>query len=148
MKAITLYAIIILSASRALGGESKLVSYTLQWQAYAPNAGGQKSYGLRRSTESSEWSLFMNEYLLANDRPLIGGVYSWRFPICGSACPLQIYGQGGLGLSSGGVLGEIGWSFTALWVARVDVLTQIYASQTRLIGWSYPLWFGISIPLP
>jgi hypothetical protein len=128
--------------------QSSGVSYAIQWQASAPNAGGQQAYGFRRSTQKSEWGLFINDYILAGGRPLVGGVYDFRYPLCGSGCLLQVYGQAGLGLSSAGVFSEIGWSTTTLWIFRIDVLTHLYFTRSRIINWSYPLWIGFTIPLP
>ena len=123
------------------------VTYSAAWQAWAPNAGGQRAYALRRATPHSEISIFMNEYLLAGNNPLYGATYDWRLPICDRNCFWQFYVQMGAGISSGGVLGEILWSSTFLWVARLDIATQIFLSQQRLVTWSYPLWLGLSLPL-
>ena len=114
--------------------------------AMAPNAGGQEAYALRRANNEREWSLFMNQYLLAGGYPLSGISYAKRFPICELHCPIQAYVQAGGGLSTAGPLIELLWGTNIFWLARIDIATQIYFSTKRVIFWSYPLWVGFSVP--
>lgn len=123
------------------------VSYSLQLKALAANAGGQDAYALRRVTEDIEWSLFQNTYLRAGSLPLMGSIYSWRHSFCDQSCLIQVYCQGGIGLSTAGPVLEMLWGTNLFWLVRVDVATQIYFSTTRVIFWSYPLWVGFSIPV-
>jgi len=128
--------------------ETKLHTYTLQLQATAANAGGQKAYALRRGNDFGELGVFYNEYLTAKDMSLFGATYGWRFPICGQSCFWQAFAQVGGGISNGGPLFEVIWSTIPFWVVRLDFATQIFVGKTRLITWSYPLWLGVSLPLP
>ncbi len=130
----------------AASGANKMATYSLQVAAFAPNAGGQEAYALRRATDKVEWSVFVNRYLYAGDYPLMGATYDWRFPICDQSCFWQFYIQAGVGLSTTGPVLEVLWGTTLLWVARVDIATQMFFQSNRLISWSYPLWIGVSIP--
>ncbi len=126
--------------------KTKMVTYSLQAIAYAPNAGGQEAYALRRATDDNEWTLFVNRALYAGDYPLTGATYAWRFPVCDQSCFWQFYVQAGAGLSTAGPILEVLWGTTLLWTMRVDVATQMFFQTNRMITWSYPLWVGISMP--
>jgi len=128
--------------------------------AFAPNAGGQEAYTLAYENKNREYFLFANKSLSAGEKPLIGGGYSFRFPICDENCFWQFYVQLGGGLSTGGPFGEVLWGamipIVPIWLPmkapkyvpnlRIDFANQFYASKHRAITWSYPLWLGISIP--
>jgi hypothetical protein len=66
--------LVVTTAPRAFAADSKMVTYSLQVLALAPNAGGQNAYALRRATDSSEYALFYNNYLGAGNFPLIGAI--------------------------------------------------------------------------
>ncbi len=126
---------------------AKKASYSLQFHALAPNAGGQRAYALRRATDDREWSVFANEYLRAGDYPLFGGMYSFRYPICGQECLVQVYAQTGIGVTSVGPGAELLWGMNLFWTVRLDVASQFYITKDRVVVWSYPLWIGLSISL-
>lgn len=128
--------------------QSEPASYSFSWQAFAPNAGGQRAYILRRSTNHKEINLFYNEYLVAGSQAIMGGGYNWRFPICDNACFWQFFVQSGLGVSTGGPYVEFSWTTVPFWLARLDITTHLFITKSRLVTWSYPLWIGISLPLP
>jgi len=133
---------------------------TLQAMAFAPNAGGQEAYAVRMHQADREYSLFANRYLMAGQYPLVGGVYSVRFPVCDETCWWQFFVQLGAGISSAGPLTEIIWGtmipIAPLWLPRpspkylpairLDIATQMIIVPQRLVIWSYPLWLGISLP--
>jgi hypothetical protein len=125
----------------------KLYRYSTQSLAFAPNAGGQSAFSLRRSSESSEWSLFVNQYLISGPLPLIGVSYNSRHPMTRRSWPLQFALLLGGGLASSGPFLEVGWEFLALYALRVDIRTQATFYRTRILTWSYPIWFGVSLPL-
>lgn len=127
--------------------ESKMVTYSLQVLALAPNAGGQNAYALRRATDEEEMFAFYNNYLGAGEYSLIGLGYDWRFPICDQSCFWQFYFEAGGGVSTAGPFAELLWGTNIFWVARLDISTHFYLTSKRVIGWSYPLWVGISMPL-
>ena len=131
--------------SGLLMGETKRQSYSLQVQAFAPNAGGQEAYALRMANDEREWSIFANRYLYAGSFPMVGALYSRRFPLCGQSCIWDFYAQAGLGVSSAGPLAEVLWGTNLFWILRLDFSTHLIM-QKRLIVWGYPLWVGISIP--
>lgn len=135
-----------LSASTA-SAASRDVSYSLQVHALAPNAGGQRAYALRRATNESEWGLFANEYLRAGDYPLMGGLYSFRYPICDQSCVIQFYAQTGVGVSNVGPFIELLWGTNLFWTVRLDVASQILITRDHVVVWSYPLWIGLSVSL-
>lgn len=137
--------------------------YTIssQYAALAPNAGGQIAYSARLAKDDAwEASVFNNQYLLAGERSYIGGVYSWRFPVCLKNCWWKFFAQTGAGISNAGPIGEITWGtelpLLPLWLPRaaprfvpalrLDVTSQFILIQYRAITWSYPIWAGISIP--
>lgn len=126
---------------------SEAVTYTGQFLAFAPNAGGQTAYALRRATQQREWSLFANTYLTSADVPLSGITYAIRHSLCQQYCVAQAYVQTGIGLSTAGPVAEILWGTTLLWTVRIDFATQIFVAPRRLIFWSYPLWVGLSLSL-
>ena len=139
---------LLLFALFLLESNSSAETYTLQLKAHTSNAGGQQVYGVRRGNDTHEISGFYNQFLLSGGKPIWGGTYHWRFPICGIECFWQFYAQAGIGLSTGGPILEFTWSTTAFWVARIDFATQIFVTRTRLVSWSNPLWIGVSVPLP
>lgn len=124
----------------------KTVTYSLGYQALTGNAGGQKAYYLRRTTEKSEWAVFANTYLQSDDRPLIGALYDLRFPLLNENRFWQFYVQTGIGITTAGPAIELVWGTNAFWIFRVDIATHIYLSHRRPIIWSYPIWLGISLP--
>ncbi len=149
-KRFLILTVLLLSVASVATAEdkSKLVSYTGEWQAFAPNAGGQKAYALRRGTNDSEWSLFLNEFLTTGNTPLIGGLYGLRFNVCDQSCFWQFFVTTSAGISTGGPTIDVSWSTVVLWIARLDFSTQIFFTRNRIVTWSYPLWMGVSIPSP
>lgn len=139
------FALLFLLSSPAWA--AKKASYSLQFHALAPNAGGQRAFALRRATDEREWSVFANEYLRAGDNPLIGGLYSFRYPICGQECLVQVYAQTGVGVTSVGPAVEFLWGMNLFWTVRLDVASQFYFTMNRVVLWSYPLWIGLSVSL-
>ncbi len=123
------------------------VTYSAQYLAFAPNAGGQRVFALRQATDQREIGVFMNEDLLSGNMPIMGALYDWRFPICDQRCWLQSYIQGGLGLSTAGPLMELTWGVNLLWTVRLDVTTHAFITTNRLVLWSVPLWVGLSVKL-
>lgn len=119
--------------------------YSLQAMALAPNAGGQQAFALRRATDKAEWSLFANDYLRTGNQPLMGGLYSLRFPALGQSRGFQMVFEVGAGLSSVGPMVEVLWGTTLLWSVRLDVASHFYVAKDRAILWSYPLWIGLSV---
>jgi hypothetical protein len=146
MKPIMLIAFLIMfsTASSALAGSS----YSFQWRSFTANAGGQQAYAFKYAVDEREIGLFLNEYLLSRGQPIFGATYDFRYVLCGFKCPVQFYAHAGAGISTGGPLLQLGWSSHWLWIGRLDVMTQIFFERSRLINWSYPLWIGISVPLP
>lgn len=135
---------LIISATGAYAADKKAV-YTLQYQAFAPNAGGQSVYGLRYRKNDREWGLFANQYLRAGPYPVTGIVYDWHFPICGSSCFWQFYFNAGVGLTQIGPLGEVMWGTDLLWFLRLDFATHFYLTNQRMFLWSMPLWVGLTV---
>ena len=121
-------------------------SYHILARALTGNSGGQDAISLRRSTDTNEISLFMNRYLIAGDKPLVGGNYSVRFPVCGQRCFWQFYTQLGIGLSTAGPMAEVLWGSVFLWMVRIDIATHVFVTEERPVLWHYPFWFGISFP--
>lgn len=142
-----LIGIVLLAITQTALGQSDMHTYSFSWQALAANAGGQNAYSLRRGNDHHEISLYLNEYLLANDQPIFGGIYALRFSLCGQSCFWQVYLHTGGGLSSGGGVIEIGWSTILLWSARIDFTSQFYFTTSRMVTWTYPGWIGLSFPL-
>lgn len=111
---------------------------------------------------TNDWEVggFANRYITAAGRPLIGGTYSLRFPVCDDSCFWQFFAQFGAGLSTGGPLLDLTWGtnlpLIPLWLPfrappylpqlRLDFTTQIIFIQWRAVTWSYPLWVGVSFP--
>jgi hypothetical protein len=123
------------------------VTYSAQFLAYAPNAGGQQAYSLRRADDKGEWSVFANTYLMTGAFPLSGMTYNWRFPICNQSCFWQFFVEAGAGVSTAGPMVEVVWGSILLWSLRVDLSTQAFLIPQRVILWSYPFWMGVSLPL-
>ena len=124
-----------------------VTSYSLLLKSHTSNAGGQDAYSLRRSSDETEWNLFINTYLLAGNEPLVGATYNKRYAICGHSCFWQFYVQAGIGGSTAGPVVELLWGTVFLWVVRIDIATQIYITRERAVFWSYPAWVGLSMPL-
>jgi hypothetical protein len=118
-----------------------------QLLAFAPNAGGQAAYSLRRSNNEREWSLFLNQYLRVGKRPLGGAAYSLRYPVCDQSCILQLYVQNGVGISSVGPFIEVLWGTNLFSIIRLDIAAHLYFTASRPVLWSYPLWLGFSLPI-
>ena len=128
--------------------------------AFAPNAGGQEALSLRWAREKHEISAFSNSYLLAGGRPLVGGMWSRRLPVCDHSCWWQFWSQMGAGLSTAGPLLEISWgmqipllplwlprpAFAGVPALRIDFATHMFITRKRFVVWSYPLWAGIAVP--
>ena len=150
MIAISLFsAVVPLNAGEALAETKgdKHTTYSLQALAFAPNAGGQQAYALRRATDKSEWTLFANYYLQTAGGPLMGGGYDLRMPVCDQRCFWQFYAQIGGGVSTIGPYVEVLWGTNLFWILRLDIATHFYITAARAIFWSYPLWAGLSLPL-
>jgi hypothetical protein len=138
----------------------KMTKTSLQYAAFAPNAGGQTVYGLRLYRDGREYGVFQNQYLTAGDHPLIGGVYAFRFPICDESCLVHLHAQVGIGASTAGPLVEFLWGMeipvlplaltggTISWIPmiRIDFANHWIATRSRVITWSYPLWVGVTLP--
>lgn len=123
--------------------------YTLSLlsKAYTANAGGQDVYGLKLAIDDrTEYTLFANQYLITGAFPLTGLIYSKRLVWCPRSCVISSFIQTGIGISSAGPLVEFTWSLTPLWVLRIDISSHYYFFQIRPMQWSYPLWFGLSLP--
>ena len=145
-------------SSTALGEEYNSISYQ-NW-ALAPNAGGQNAHALRLVKDDIEYGAFVNEYLRAGDHPLMGVTMDWRYGMCTSDCWMNFYAQPGIGASIGGPLAQITWStqipILPLWLPvqspaylpqlRIDFTTQFIFVRYRAVTWSYPLWWGITVP--
>lgn len=125
--------------------QSKTLS--MQYQSFTANAGGQEAWSLRLSmNDRIEYSIFANKYLTAENYPLLGAIYSLRLPILSRKYPIRSFTQLGAGLTNIGPVVELLWSFTPLWIFRIDFSTHFYFTRSRMITWSYPLWVGISVP--
>lgn len=115
--------------------------------AFAPNAGGQAAYAIAAATRQTEYSLFVNTYLLTGDVPLFGVIYSRRLPLCSGSCWLwPTFLQAGAGLASAGPLLAVDWVMTPLSLLRIDMSTHLMINSKRVVAWSYPLWLGITLP--
>ena len=125
-----------------------LEDITIQYLSLAPNAGGQNSYALRLGLDQDkrELGFFANQYLNAGGLPLIGVIYSIRFPLCQHSCLVRSVFQLGGGFSSAGPMVEFLWSTIPLWFFRIDIATHVYATTTLPILWNYPLWLGLTLP--
>ena len=133
---------------------------TAQYEALAPNAGGQIVYGLKLATNQWEAGIFSNQYLTAGKFPLTGATLDWRFPVCDDSCWWQFFVQLGGGLSNAGPIAEVTWGsvipLIPLWLPwrapryfpalRLDITSQLIFIRYRGIPWSYPLWVGITVP--
>lgn len=145
------------TSSHAASGPVKV---SLQYQAFAPNAGGQTVYGLRVARNNREYAIFQNQYLTAGDAPLAGGIYSWRFPACDTSCFVHLHAQAGLGITSAGPMTEILWggelpllplalnggTIRYVPMLRLDFASHWIVTAQRVISWSYPFWLGLSVP--
>ena len=133
---------------------------TIQGKALAPNAGGQDSYSLKLATNDWEVGGFVNQYITAGGKPMVGGTFDYRFPICDDTCFWQFFAEAGGGASTGGPMADITWGtmipLVPLWLPmsaprylpqlRIDFTTQFIFIRWRAVTWSYPLWAGITIP--
>lgn len=146
----------LFSETNQLYAASKKVTYSLQAMALAPNAGGQMAYALRRGTNEREMSVFANTYLYAGDYPLVGAIYSWRFPIVNDDWFWQAFVELGAGITTAGPVAEILWGTIMLWTVRVDIATHLMfvpsnsdrsGRPANMILWSYPIWVGLAVPL-
>lgn len=137
---------LILGSSGACGADEDSAT-SLQVKAFAANAGGQDVYALRRTQGVHEFGFMLNESLLAGGKPLVGAMYDYRFDLCGLLCPVNAYLAFGAGISTAGPFIEVTWGMGLFWLTRLDFSSHIYLSQDRFVVWSYPLWFGISVPL-
>lgn len=149
-----------LTGTRTMAAE-KAVNVSLQYAAFAPNAGGQVAYGIRGLRNNREIAIFQNQYLTAGGQPLLGVLYAWRFPICDESCMVHLHTQVGIGLTSAGPLVEFLWgteipilplglnggTIPYVPMLRVDVASHWMATHSRLITWSYPFWVGVTLPL-
>jgi hypothetical protein len=139
---------------------TKTRKVSAQYAAFAPNAGGQVTYGLRASWNNREIGLFQNHYLTAGGQPLLGGVYSFRFPVCDDSCMVHTHVQAGIGGSSAGPLAEFLWgaeipllplalnggTIPYVPMLRMDFASHWLATRSRIIMWSYPFWVGVTLP--
>jgi hypothetical protein len=130
----------------------KNYTLTAQVASLAPNAGGQEAFSLLLATNEWEAGAFSNQYITAGNKPLTGGFYAWRYPICDDSCWWQAFVETGGGFSTGGPFAQATWGtifFTPvryLPAVRIDVTTQVIFIRWRGVTWSYPLWTGISVP--
>ena len=155
-----LWTVVALGNGTPALSADKVSKASLQYAAFAPNAGGQTVYGLRVYYRGREYGVFQNDYLTAGDHPLMGGVYAFRFPICDESCLVNIHAQAGIGLSTAGPLVELLWGMeipvlplaltggTIPWIPmlRIDFANHWIATRNRVITWSYPLWVGATLP--
>ena len=146
MKLVGAFFLILIWVTTELSLASESYQTAFMSMATAPNAGGQTAYAIRRGYEDGEWSVFSNQYLKAGDYPLSGALYSARYTICGKSCPVQFFGQAGLGLTTAGPLLEILWSVHLIWLARLDFASHFYLTEKRVVVWNYPFWVGVSFP--
>ncbi len=130
-------------------GEDKNYVFSYLNHAMTANAGGQRSHGLFLSDgDQYEAGFFVNEYLLAGERPLFGLLASKRFalfPELGE--PYKNFLQVGAGFASTGGIFHFGVVFNPFWLIRIDVSTHFYILRNRVVIWNYPFWFGFSLPL-
>lgn len=145
---------------KVYGAENRYILST-QAMALAPNAGGQRSYGLRVARNAIEYGGFANAYLTVDGRPIMGATANYRFSFCKKNCWWELFAQIGGGGSTAGPLLEATWGLMApvfpIWwpgfppkympMLRVDITSQMFFVQWRGITWSYPLWAGISMPI-
>ena len=124
----------------------------------APNAGGQQAYRLEWYRNSQAWHGFYNRALIVGDLPLSGVGYNYRLSACDESCFWRFFAQVGGGISNGGPYGESSWGTIIpaipLWLPtaapryvpsfRLDITSQFFIAETRIITWSYPLWAGVS----
>lgn len=150
----------LFAAPNRLVGASPPTKISLQYQAFAPNAGGQTVYGLRWFKDNRELTLFQNNYLTAGDAPLAGGLYSWRFPACDTSCFIHLHAQAGLGITTAGPATELLWggelpllplalnggTIKYVPMLRLDFASHWIFTTQRMINWSYPFWLGLTVP--
>jgi len=148
-----------LHVTRAMA-DDKLIKVSLQYAAFAPNAGGQITYGFRGLRNNREIAIFQNQYLTAGSEPLLGALYAWRFPICDESCLVHIHTQAGIGVTTAGPLVEFLWgteipvlplglnggTIRYVPMLRFDIASHWIATRSRLITWSYPFWIGVTLP--
>ena len=139
--------------------EAPPITVSVLGMALAPNAGGQKAYSLKLHRDGHEIHGFANTYLTTGSTPLAGGGYDYRISACDERCFWQFYIQTGGGLSTAGPFFQLSWGmqipFIPLWLPtptprfvprlRVEFTTQCFATSSRLITWSYPLWTGLAV---
>lgn len=147
------------AATRAMAVDKPL-KVSVQYAAFAPNAGGQITYGFRGHRNNREIAIFQNQYLTAGSEPLLGALYAWRFPICDESCMIHIHAQAGVGVTSAGPLVEFLWgteipvlplalnggTIPYVPMLRFDIASHWIATRSRLITWSYPFWIGVTLP--
>jgi len=146
-------------ASQGLAARTTFREVSVHALSLAPNAGGQDAYRFEYYSTPHAWHAFYNKALKVNDLSLMGAGYNYRLSICDESCFWRFFAQAGGGLSNAGPYGEISWGTIIpalpLWLPlaapryvpalRLDITSQFYIAENRIITWSYPLWAGISI---
>ncbi len=60
----------VFAPPNAVAATSNAATYSLLWQAFTANAGGQTAFALKRAANDRELGLFLNEYLMARGQPI------------------------------------------------------------------------------
>lgn len=127
------------------GAQGQSISFL--YKAMTANAGGQQAYSLKYQTKKgSEWSAFLNYFLLTGAFPLTGIGWVQKFDVCNKHCYIDTTATIGGGLSTAGPYLEVGWQLNPLWLFRFDFVTHFYFSGIQPIVWNYPLWLGVTLP--
>lgn len=138
---------------------SDIYTLTVQGLALAPNAGGQQAYRIEGFHNRHAVYGFNNRSLLVGKMTLFGAGYAYRLPICDESCFWQFFVQLGGGASNAGAYGDVTWGaqipLVPLWLPvpqpkyipalRIDISSHLFATRSRILTWSYPLWVGLSL---
>lgn len=154
------FASILSSGSLAVAAQkSDLYTISAQGLALAPNAGGQDAYRLEGYHRRHAVYGFNNRSLLVGSTSLFGAGYAYRLPICDESCFWQFFVQVGGGVTNAGAFADVTWGsqipLLPIWLPtsaprfipslRIDITSQFFATRSRVIIWSYPIWVGLSL---
>ena len=156
-----IFALLLLAVSNKTLAAAKPDLYTISAQglALAPNAGGQDAFRLEGYHKNQAVYGFNNRALLVSNTTLFGVGYAYRLPICDESCFWQFFVQVGGGLSNAGGFLDVTWGsqipLVPIWLPvasprfipslRIDISSHFFATRTRVLTWSYPLWVGLAL---
>lgn len=156
---IFIIAVVAGYSSVGLAKDAEILDVAVYKLALAPNAGGQEAYRIEAHQNHHAFYGFNNRDLMIGKNTMYGLGYGYRLPICGDDCFWRLFTQVGGGLTNGGGFAEITWGIVIplipIWLPisapryipsiRLDVSTHFFATTSRVLTWSYPLWLGLSV---